>query len=267
MRCLLCLATLALGFAQGQERQPGQSADSYSKDKEVAVGRQLAQEFRGKTTPLGSAAANDYVRRVAADLAAQLPGRWSYEILTIRDNLGGATHEPIAFPEGSVFVSADLISAARNEAEFAGMLAHAMAHVAARHWARSATKSELVIPNGWLIMPDGWPHSMAPIGMLATQRSIEAEADYLAVKAMAAAGYDPAGLALYVARVQPASGKGAVSAVFEPLPPRDRRVAAIQAEIRQLPAGSYRASDEFARVQFEVKALALSRPAPTLFNK
>jgi len=79
---------------------------------------------------------------------------------------------------------------------------------------------------------------------------MEAEADYLAVKAMAAAGYDPSGLASYLGRVQSARDP---AGVFATLPPRDRRVAAIQAEVRKLPAGNYSAGDEFASVQAEVK--------------
>ena len=250
MRGVWCVAMLALSVAQGQERQTGRGVNFYSKDKEIAAGQQLAADYRQKTTPLDHAAARDYVKRVGANLAAQFPG-WNYRIETIREDQGGATHEPVALPGGLIFVSVDLIAAAQNEAEFAGMLAHAMAHVAARHWTRLATKTELVGPD-----PSGARGLAAhpepvPMGMLAFQRASEAEADYFAVKAMAAAGYDPAGLASYLGRVQ----AEAASAVLSALPPRDRRVAAIQAEIRKMPAGEYTASDEFARVQTEVKAL------------
>jgi predicted Zn-dependent protease len=230
MRWVWCVAVLAIGVAQAQERQPGQGVNFYSKDKEIALGTQLALQFGRKTTPLDMAAASDYVRRVGANLAAQFPGGWTYRIETIREDQGGATHEPAAFPGGPIFVPVDLIKAARNEAEFAGMLAHAMAHVVARHWTRSATKTQLMPGD------DSGPAAFskaAPMGMLALQRAMEGEADYLAVKAMAAAGYDPAGLASYVGRVQAASGS-----MGDALPPRDRRVAAIRSEVRKLPAGA-----------------------------
>jgi hypothetical protein len=246
MRVLWCVAVLAIGIAQGQERQPGQGVNSYTRDKEIALGQQLALEFRQKTTPLGVADASDYVSRVGANLAAQFPGGWTYRIETVREDQGGPTLEPTAFPGGPIFVSVDLIVAARNEAEFAGMLAHAMAHVVARHWTRSATKSALI--TGDSSGPGASPKM--PMGMLAFQRGMEREADYLAVKAMAAAGYDPSGLASYLGRVQAARSS---EAVFDSLPPRDQRVAAIQSEVRKLPAGAYRAGDEFARVQAEIK--------------
>jgi predicted Zn-dependent protease len=241
---------LAVGVGQGQERQPGQGVNFYTRDKEIALGQKLALEFSQKTTPLAIAAASDYVKRVGANLAAQFPGGWTYRIETIREDRGGATHEPAAFPGGAIFVSVDLIAAARNEAEFAGMLARAMAHVVARHWTKLATRNELAMPD-----PSGAPwqgafSEPAPMGMLAFQRSEEREADYLAVKAMAAAGYDPSGLASYVGRVQAAPGSGDV---LETLPPRDERVTAIQAEVRRLPVGIYGAGDEFARVQAAVK--------------
>jgi predicted Zn-dependent protease len=254
---------LALCAGHAQERQPGQGVNFYSKDKEIALGQKLAAEYRQKTTPLDDAAARDYVKRVGANLAAQFPG-WTYQLELIREDQGGATHEPVAFPGGFIFVSADLIAAARNEAEFAGMLAHAMAHVAARHGTRMATRNDLAsMASMTLSMPPppgangalpGPAPMTVPMGILAEQRAMESEADYLAVKAMAAAGYDPAGLASYVGRVQPPPGKGN-PAVFATLPPRDQRVTGIEAEIRKLPAGAYAESDEFARVQAAVKAL------------
>jgi beta-barrel assembly-enhancing protease len=268
MRRLWCVAVamLAVWGAQGQERQPGQGVNFYSKDKEIALGQALAADYRQKTTPLDNGAASDYVKRVGAKLAAQFPG-WKYQIETIREDQGGATHEPAAFPGGFIFVSVDLIAAAQNEAEFAGMLAHAMAHVEARHATREATRNELgqtATQTAAVSMPGRSSGLQVPISMLAFQRANEVEADYLAVKAMAAAGYDPAGLASYVGRVQPAPGRGAVPAVFATLPPRDERVAHIQAEIGKLPAGAYEASDAFARVQAEVKALVA---APTTIKK
>lgn len=256
MRGVWCVAMVVIGVAQGQKPQPGQGVNFYSKEKEISLGQQLALEYRQKTTPLDNAAVGEYVKRVGASLAAQYPGGWTYRIETIGEDRGGATHEPSAFPGGPIFVSVDLIRAAQSEAEFAGMLAHAMAHVVARHWTRLATKSELCSTGSSNVALSGarwlgaFPTPAPTAGMLALQRATEAEADYLAVKAMAAAGYDPAGLSSYVGRVQAASRSGAV---FETLPSRDRRVAAIQTEIRRLPAGAYVAGDEFARVQAEVK--------------
>ncbi len=230
MRCLWCVATLAMGIAQAQSYQPGQGVNFYSKDKEIALGQQLAQEVRRKTTPLDSATVNDYVKAVGAKLAAQFPAGWTFTFETVREPSGGATHEPNALPGGPIFISADLIAAAQNEAEFAGMLAHAMAHVVARHYTRLASKSDLAAMataplNG---RPEMAGISAPQIGLLAGQRANESEADYLAVEALAAAGYDPAGLASYLERVQPAPGRNDVmgdsaSTATSASPPSGRR--------------------------------------------
>jgi hypothetical protein len=193
MRSVRCLAILALGVAQGQQYQPGQGVNFYSKDKEIALGQRLAQEVRQRTTRLDSAAVNDYVKRVGANLAAQFPGEWNFTFETVQQQQGGATDEPVALPGGPIFVSADLIVTAQSEAEFAGMLAHAMAHVVARHYTRQATKEDLgAIQTASL--PVSAPGTAIRMGMLAFRRAMESEADYLAIKAMAAAGYDPARL-------------------------------------------------------------------------
>jgi predicted Zn-dependent protease len=251
MQSVWCLAILALGVAQGQQYQPGQGVNFYSKDKEIALGQRLVQDLRQRTTPLDSAAVNNYVKRVGANLAAQFPGGWNFTFETVQEQQGGATDEPVALPGGPIFVSADLIVTAQTEAEFAGMLAHAMAHVVARHYTRLATKEDLgTIQTASL--PVAAPGTAIPMGMLAFRRAMESEADYLASRAMAAAGYDPAGLASYLERIQPAPGK---NDVMSALPPRDQRVKAIRTEIRNLPAGDYRANNEFDRVQAELKRL------------
>jgi predicted Zn-dependent protease len=221
---------LLIGVAQAQERRPGQGVNFYSKDKEVALGQRLASDLTHQTTPLDLAGANDYVKRIGANLAAHFPGDWTYRIETVREDRTGSTHEPVAFPGGPIFVSLDLLRTAQTEAEFAGMLAHAMAHVASRHWTRSATKAEL---SGIA--------SESPAA-LAFQRAQEREADYWAVKAMAAAGYDPSALASYLARVQDG-----------PHQPRDERIHAIQSEVRKLPPATYSTGDEFARIQATIK--------------
>ncbi|HEX3746780.1 MAG TPA: M48 family metalloprotease [Bryobacteraceae bacterium] len=242
---------VALGVAQAQQYRSGQGVNFYSRDKGIALGQRLAQEFRQATTPLDGAAVNDYVRRVGANLAAQLPGGWTFTFETVREHQGGATDEPVALPGGPIFVPADLFVTAQTEAEFAGMLAHAMAHVVARHYTRQATKEDLgAIHTASLSFST--PGTASPAGLLAYRRGMESEADYLAIQTMAAAGYDPAGLAAYLERVQPAPGRNDATSA---LPPRNRRLASIRTEIQNLPAGDYHSSGEFDRVQADVKRL------------
>jgi len=231
-----------------QDLPPGRGLNSHSNEKEVALGKMLASEFRQKASPVNNATVSEYVQRVGARLAAQVSSEWTFQFGTLRSPSGGPTREPVTFPGGYIFVSTDLISSAQNEAEFAGMVAHAMAHISARHWTRSATRGELAQKGGPVVgvMPNYSDGMAMPMGMLALQRAFEKEADFLAVPALAAAGYDPAGLASYLNRVQPPVQK---SKLLEALPAREQRVAAIRTEIAKLPAAPYQTSGEFARVQ------------------
>ena len=244
MRFFWCAAILAAGVVHGQDAQRGQGPNFIDKDKETAIGQQLAKAVRSHTTALDSAIVSEYVGRIGARLAAQPQfSAWNFQFETVRD---GAGKEPIALPGGIIFISSGLIGAARNEAELAGLLAHAMAHVADRDWSRKFTHTTLVE----ISMQAGLPPPAGDLTDLPAQMQfadfthlVEKQADALAVGAMAAAGYDPAGLASFLQRI-PANV----------LPDRDDRVAAVRAEIGKLPARSYAAEGgDFARVQTEVR--------------
>jgi predicted Zn-dependent protease len=166
----------------------------------------------------------------------------------------------MALSGGYVFVSTSLLTAAENEVEFAGMLAHAMAHVANRDGTRMATQSQLInygsIP---LIFMGGWSggstgagdsHAAIPLGFLKTQRSFELHADREAVRAMAATAYDPKALVRYLSRMPPPD-----SVLFSSLPPREERLASLEAAIRQLPL------PEFERVRNQLKDPRVADPA------
>src|SRR5206468_770429 len=85
-----------------------------------------------------------YVEGIGRNLAAHLPDTsLTFTFAVLSDNHGGPTHEPISLPGGYIFVSSSLILAAQDEAEFAGMLAHAMIHVAARDERITAIKKAI----------------------------------------------------------------------------------------------------------------------------
>jgi beta-barrel assembly-enhancing protease len=245
MRNMWPVTLLTALVAPAQQHQPGAGINYYSKTKEIAAGQEMAGQFRHDTTPLGNVAVGDYVNRMGAALAAQFPRDWAYRFEAVQENGDGPTLEPVAFPGGPIFISAELIAAARNEAEFASMLAHAMAHVAERHWTKNATRFD-IMQTGFPPPPPG-AAAPVPLGMIQFQRQFEQQADYLAVNAMASAGYDPEGLASYLERMQPLPR--AVAGTFDSLPPRAERVKAIRGAIAKLPARTYQAGDEFASVQ------------------
>jgi predicted Zn-dependent protease len=256
MRLRSLIPVLAALSLTAQQRDLGQGVNFYSKEKEAALGKGLADDVRRQTTKLDNPEVQAYVERIAGRLAAHLPDTsLTFTFTVVTDDRGGPTHEPYALPGGYIFVSSSLILGAQDEAEFAGMLAHAMIHVAARHSTREATRRQLAnqatIP---LIYMGGWQTGNAsqiliPVGFLKFQRANELEADTLAVPTMAAAGYDPAAFLRYISRVQPESTGQAK--VFSPMPTRDERIAAIQAAIGKL--------DDFKRIQDAVRG-AMPKP-------
>ncbi len=262
MQLRLFVVLLAILAVSAQERRLGQGVNFYSKEKEAALGAQLAREVRQKTTPIDSAAVGDYVERVGRNLAAQLAkAGLTYTFTVVADDAGDPTNEPLSLPGGYIFVSASLILTAQNEAEFSGMLAHAMAHSAERHGTRQATRGEMVhmasspsvLMGGWTGMGAGGNGRTVPISFLSFQRAFEAEADVLAVKITSGAGYDPSALVHYIRRMQP---KGTDrSEVFSALPSRDSRIAGMERVIQELPPKTYSSTDAFVRIQDEVRLL------------
>jgi predicted Zn-dependent protease len=257
MRLRSLVPVLAALSLTAQQRDLGKGVNFYSKEKEAALGKVMAEDVRRQTTKLDNPEVQAYVERVGGRLAAHLPDTsLTFTFAVVSDDRGGPTHEPYALPGGYIFISSSLILGAQDEAEFAGTLAHAMVHVAARHSTRNATRGEIAnlatIP---LIYMGGWQigdaaRTLIPVGFLKFQREFELEADRVAVPTMAAAGYDPAALLRYVSRVQPES-TGQVR-VFDPMPTRDQRIAAIQGAIRKL--------DDFKRIQDTVRK-AIPKPA------
>jgi beta-barrel assembly-enhancing protease len=255
-----CLFLLA-GAALAQQPDTGRGVNFYSCDKERALGAQLAGEYGRTASVLDAPAARQLAERVGNALRAKLPagcaGDYTFQIV------GGETvlHEPVAFPGGYLYVPAGLILSAASEAEFAGMLAHAMAHIAARHGTRLATRGQIAnqasIP---LIFMGGWTGSATalPLGFVSTQRQLELDADRAAAAAVSAAGYDPEALVRYIRRNQ----SGTASPVFSALPPLERRVPALQDAIAALPPAAFSAGDGLAPAQDELRRLPLPPAAP-----
>ena len=259
MRLTICAVLLTCWAVCAQERTVGEGVNLYSIQKEAALGAQMAEEVRQSTTPVHSAAVREYVERIGLRLAAQFPdAAFQYSFSVIADAAGGQIHEPLSLPGGYIFVPAGLILTAQNDAEFAGMLAHAMAHVAARHGTRQASRSDiavflhlpLVFMGGWTGTRPAGNEGAAPLSFLKLQRGYEIEADVLAIKSMAAAGYAPEALLRYIDRTQTESTT--TPKVFSVLPQRDARMSGLKETIQGLSPETYTLTNEISAIQAEV---------------
>jgi len=139
-------------------------------------------------------------------------------------------------------VPAALLLEAETEAEFAGMLAHSMSHVVARHGTRQASQVRAADLGTIPLIFVGGQSDLCSLGLVipasfrATQRTYELEADTLAVEIMAHANFDPTALVSYIQRVQPQEPPlGPL--LF--LPTRNERVHSMNSVIERLPASNY----------------------------
>ena len=231
-------------------QDPAAGVNFYSLEKERALGAQIAADYRKRAEPLVSPELLALVEALGRELIpAESRFTYTFELVAADD---GVLHEPVALPGGFVFVPAALIRAARSRAEIAGMLAHAIAHVEARHATRQATRTQLMntatVP---LIFIGNWNGAMQqgaaraiPLSMVKFARSVELDADRVGAAMMAGAGYAPARLADYLERVAPPDPDPPDAG--SPYPPKAGRVAALRA----LPAPAVDApapSDDIAR--------------------
>jgi predicted Zn-dependent protease len=126
-------------------------------------------------------------------------------------------------------------------------MAHEIAHVAARHGTKQATRGEIaqigmiaasiVVPYGWTGYAAMQGASMAiPLGFLQFSRGMEREADYLGLQYLYKTGYDPTAFVDFFEKVQSMEKKkpGTVSKVFSTHPMTDDRIKASQEEIQKI---------------------------------
>jgi beta-barrel assembly-enhancing protease len=277
IRCIAVSIVASILPLWAQLSATGQKApNDYSLEKEAALGKQLAAEIGQRTTLIENTVVQAYVNRLAQKLAANMPnGHAHFTFSVIAEDPCPAVHEPDALPGGYVFVPSALFLAAQDEAEFAGMLAHAMAHIAVRQATQQATRGqEANYASGPLIFVGGWGVSCTegpvPLGFVAARRNYEREADILAIEALARAGINPNALVRYTERVQPAPSS-ILSGKWSAHLPRDERIGIMTSAISKLPATQYAApaDEDFVAARAEVSRLVEPhRPTPpSLWHK
>src|SRR5947208_7958805 len=110
-------------------RDVGKGINFYSLEKEIALGKQLAQEVQRQAKVVEDPLISDYVNRLGQNLARNSDAKVPFSFQVIEGDAPNA----FALPGGYVFVYTGLIKIAAEEDELAGAVAHEIAHVAARH--------------------------------------------------------------------------------------------------------------------------------------
>jgi len=221
-------------------RNVGKGLDFYSLEHEIALGKQLAQEVDKSAKFINDPVINEYVNRVAQNLVRNSDARVPFTIKVIDSDVVNA----FALPGGFFYVNSGLILHADEESELAGVMAHEIAHVCARHGTKQATKGEIVnlasIP-AMIFIPYSWAgyaiyqgmNFAIPLTFLKFSRDDEREADYLGLQYMYKAGYDPNSFVSFFEKVEADEKKqpGTIPKVFATHPPTPDRIESIQKEI------------------------------------
>jgi beta-barrel assembly-enhancing protease len=222
-------------------RDVGKGVNFYSIEKEIAMGKQFAQELERQAKIIDDPVISEYVNRVGQNLVRNS----DVKVPVIIKVLDAEEVNAMALPGGFFYVNSGLIMKAESESELAGVMAHEIAHIAARHGTRQATRGEIVnlstIP---LIFMGGWTgygirqaaSILIPMGFLQFSRSFESEADMLGLQYLYKAGYDPTSFVDFFEKIQSDEKKkpGTMSKIFASHPPTDDRIKAAQKNIQEM---------------------------------
>jgi len=228
----------------------------YSLEREAQLGRETAAGLERTLPIVHDARLDAYVAQLAANLARQGDSPFTYTFTVYDDRkpvsatpgvlampadaFQRAPAEPVAIAGGTVFVPLSLLAGAPNEAEFAFQLAHAMAHIALRHSTKMATRIGIAQIATQTPSPPGWTGNTTqpaiPLGFITFARQHELEADFLATRMVAGAGYDPQAAMEYL-QAQPEPSRSLN--VFSMHPTGRQRVDVIGAVLKTLPARTY----------------------------
>jgi predicted Zn-dependent protease len=212
--------------------------DWYSIESEIKLGKQFAMQIEQSMKLIQDPVINEYVNRIGQNLVRNSDAKVPFTIKVVDADEINA----MALPGGFFYVNSGLILAADDEAELAGVMAHEIAHVCARHATRGATRSQLanILTLPLIFVGGGIGYAARevagiglPLTFLSFNRGFEAEADHLGVEYMYKAGYDPNEFVNFFEKVQAQEKKkpGTLAKAFATHPQTPDRIQRTQEEI------------------------------------
>jgi Zn-dependent protease with chaperone function len=202
-----------------------------SLEEEIALGRKLSADVDRQARFVQDPVVAEYVNRIGQNIAHNSDAKVPFTIRVIDSEEVNA----FALPGGFFYVNSGLLLAADDEAELAGVMAHEIAHVAARHVAKDEAKEKtttfLTLPLIFAGGPAGWGLQQAlgilvPMGFLKFSRGAEEEADFLGLQYLYKAGYDPGSAVSFFEKLQAreTARPGTVSSLWSTHPPTTERI-------------------------------------------
>jgi predicted Zn-dependent protease len=180
-----------------------------SPDSEIAAARQAALELEQQVSFVQDAVATAYLARISENIVKNSDSKVPFTIKVIDSDEISA----IALPGGFLYLTRGAVIAADSEAELASLIAHKVAHVAARHTAEQHGKGPLVSPLALQ------PPPALSAAFYKFSRSDETEADWLGLQYTYKAGYDPRALVTFFEKLQSSpEWRGKLSSAFSSHP-------------------------------------------------
>jgi Peptidase family M48 len=221
-------------------RNVGSGLDFYSIDREIELGRELSKEVEQSARLVKDPIVTEYVNRIGQNLVRNSDARVPFSIKVLDTDEINA----FALPGGFFYVNSGLILAADNEAELAGVMAHEIGHVAARHATKNMTRAQiwnmatipLIFMGGPIAFAISEVASIAvPMTFLKFSRDAEREADLLGLEYDYVAGYDPQAFVQFFEKLNVDQKKkhSRLAKAFATHPMTADRIEAAQEEIRK----------------------------------
>jgi beta-barrel assembly-enhancing protease len=220
--------------------------DWYSLDTDIKMGKQYAMMVEQNAKLIQDPVITEYVNRIGQNLVRNSDSKVPFTIKVIDSDEINA----FALPGGFFYVNSGLILAADEEAELAGVMAHEIAHVCARHATREMTRANYaqIATTPLMFVITSWGVYEAtnialglamPMAFMKFSRSFESEADYLGLQYMYKAGYDPQAFVSFFEKIQAREKQkpGTLSKAFASHPPTPDRIAKSESEIKDLLPG------------------------------
>jgi len=264
---VVLLATVL--WAQGPSQfHPG--FNLFSKDQDVQLGKESAEQVRKQMTVIKDPVLTDYVNRVGKRLVSAREAQESGFPFTF-EVVADPSINAFALPGGPMFINTGLLRAVDNEAQLAGVMGHEMSHVILRHGTNQASKSQLIqLPAvlGSQVAGGSMLGKLTQLGiglgansvLLKFSRTAESQADLMGSHLMAESGYNPIEMARFFDKLNAEGGQRAPQFMSDHPNPENREKA-IQEEIQKLPQKNYGyQTGQFQRMKQVVAGIREPKP-------
>jgi Zn-dependent protease with chaperone function len=239
-------ALMAEGTSTPALPDPGTTGMNRQQQQQLGL-QAMGEVYKQMPVLPDSSPETQYVQHLGKKLAAVIPAdrSWPYQFHVIP----AADINAFALPGGPIFVNLGTITAADNEAELAGVLAHEMSHVYMQHSAKQAPKAtvaQIIAGLAGAVLPQSGLGALGRMGiqigagtmLMKYSRADEAQADSTGAIIMYRAGYNPKAMADFFQKLEQKYGKGGPQLLSDHPNPGNRQ-ASIQKEVQNWPPKNY----------------------------